>query len=179
MISRRLRASALVATAALLLSACSAEPAPMQTPLPPLSASVQPSLSPSPTAESPADCVDGVGRIDGQDQELTLSGECDRIEITGTRLDVDLSAARATQIVVHGDDNEVEAATVESLSIDGGSNDVEVRSVTTVSVRGDRNSVESDAPIGTAQIAGDDNEIDAPALADADVRGERNELPGP
>lgn len=175
-----LRRVTFLAAATLLLSGCTAEPAPTMSALPPLSATVAPSsgggtASPSPSV-SPIACEDGLLTLVGVDEEFIITGSCRRVEVAGTGLDVDLTGVEVSIVSVRGDENEVDARELDALTLEGQDNEVDLRSVGRASLRGDRNSLDVTADIGELLLAGNDNEVEAAAIGSADVSGDRNEV---
>lgn len=124
-----------------------------------------------------ADCIDGVARLAGSAQQVSLVGSCARVEIEGTDLDVDLTRASVEDVVLRGDRNEVDAASVGSLSIEGTENDWEGVDIGSLSLRGDRNEIDLDGRAGAIAVAGNDNTVEAHEFGATDDNGQRNRFP--
>lgn len=177
----RLLVAAASAAAALLLAGCTAGPEPALTVLPERPST---SATPNPTptagitvpATEPAEagCVDGVAQVSGSTQSLAFAGDCDRLEITGNDLTVDLTDATARTVVVRGDRNDVEAGQMGALDIEGNDNEWDGGSLGALALRGDRNDIEVDADLGAVAVAGNDNAIAAGILGAVDDSGQRN-----
>lgn len=120
-------------------------------------------------------CVDGAVAIRGSDADVSFSGECDRVQIEGDGLDVDLEDARIGAVVVRGDRIEVELGSVGSLDVTGQSADIDAETIGALTVAGDRNTVEADE-IGSVTVSGNDNRVEATRLGASEQSGDRNDI---
>lgn len=167
-----------VAAAALLFSGCAAEPSPALTARPGTAGST---IVATPTIILPAtepvidqSCVDGISRVSGSSQDVSFAGECERVEISGSDLEVNLRSATVREVIIRGDRNDVDAGAVSTLSIEGMDNEWDGASLGSISVRGDRNEIELDGDAGTVAVSGNDNSVQAAAFGAIDDAGERN-----
>lgn len=129
-----------------------------------------------PTDATTGACVDGISRVNGASQSVTLAGDCDRVEISGNDLTVDLTEATARDVVIRGDRNDVEAEQMGAVDIEGNDNEWDGDSLGSLSVRGDRNDVDVDADLGAVTVGGNDNVIEAGILGAVDDTGQRNRI---
>lgn len=167
---------------AVLLTGCTGDPEPRLTALPGISATLEPSASPSvptlgPSAGAATDCVDGVLALSGARQEIDVAGSCTRVEVSGTDLEIDLERAEVSEVVVRGDRNDVDASALDSVIVEGQGNEIGADAVGAASLSGDRNSLDVDGALGSLVIRGNDNEVEAARIDASDVQGDRNEVP--
>ncbi|MDD7929777.1 DUF3060 domain-containing protein [Microbacterium thalli] len=134
-----------------------------------------PSSSPSTGGSDLSMCIAGVVALRGSDIDLSFTGECDRVEIEGAGLDVDLSDARVTTVVVRGDRVEVDLADVNTLEITGQAADIDADVIGSLSVAGDRNAIDGDE-ISAVSVAGNDNRVHADRLGSVEQAGDRNDI---
>jgi len=128
--------------------------------------------SPAPTG---GDCAgEPVAVSSGND--LVLSGDCPRVTVSGTDVDLDLTRAAVGELVIEGDRHDVEAGDVAAASIAGQDNDLEAATVGALVVTGDRNDVGVRGEIGSIAVNGNDNEVEGGSLGDVVDSGARNTI---
>lgn len=185
-----------LAVAAVLLIGCGAAndsdperivrptaPASTSTPAAPATPSAAPPSAPASSTPAPApvpgtgpECIEGTLTIRGAGLDVDFAGECARVDIEGTDLDVDLSEARIDGVVVRGDRNEVDLGGVGSLEVTGQSSEVDVDAIGALTVSGDRNVVDSEGDIGSVRVSGNDNRVEGRTLGPVEQSGDRNEV---
>ncbi|MFC3299374.1 DUF3060 domain-containing protein [Arthrobacter agilis] len=86
------------------------------------------------------ECTDG-GDIDieADNVDLTITGDCEDVEIDGDENTI--TGGNAETLDIEGDGNTVATGTVPEVSVDGDNNSVEVDETSDVSVEGDENTV--------------------------------------
>lgn len=168
--------------AVLLLTACapgSGSPvvslsatAPAATP----PAATPPASASAPDSAGAVACTDGVALITGSRRQVTFSGACERVELDGTDLDVELVTSQVESVIIRGDDNEVDVDAVAELTVEGQENDIDAEYVGSATIRGNGNELDVGGELGAVSVAGDDNEVTAGALGAVEQSGARNRI---
>lgn len=131
--------------------------------------------APSATVSSGVDCVDDRVLFAGSALAATIDTDCERVELQGNDLDVDL-AGRIGRLVVRGDRNDVSAGAVEAVEIEGQDNEVEMDAAQDAALTGDRNDLDVDGAIERVVVRGTENHVAADTLGTVVDEGARNRI---
>ncbi|KNC18341.1 hypothetical protein AC792_12665 [Arthrobacter sp. RIT-PI-e] len=104
---------------------------------------------------------DAGGDIDvrADDVTLTLSGDCEELEIDGSRTTV--TSENLNDLDIQGDSNSVTASEVRELSLEGSTNTITLSSVTEIDVEGSDNTVSYESGDPRVDDEGRNTTIDA------------------
>lgn len=177
---RRVAVAALVPSLlAVAVSGCMLIPRPVETRLPPAAGTAVPAptsgstptpeAAPTPTVVTPTPSEDDVltcggepVTITGQERQVRLEGTCTSVDVSGTALIVDATAASMQTLTVSGERIRVDVAAVDRITVQG--NDAAIAaasSVSDVEVSGDRAMITSTGDISAVVVRGQDNTIRA------------------
>lgn len=162
------------------LSGCVGEPAPSRlTALPP---EATPRAAPSATNPASDDpvvdvaCSDGAAYLTGEAASLRLSGPCERVEVSGELLEIDIAEVAVGALVVRGESVSVRAGALGSVLIEGQNNTLLASSIGSTQVRGDDNALDITGDLGPLTIQGGGNTVVAATLGAVTEEGAGNSV---